>query len=787
MRKLDRKMLRDLSQMKGQAFAITMVVAAGVATLVMSLCAYASLVSSKDYFYREFRFADVFATARRVPRSMETRLAEISGVSSIETRLVYDVLLDVPGMMEPATARLISIPANGENRLNRLYIRRGRMVEPRRSGEVVVSERFAQMHQFRPGDELSAIINGKRKKLFIVGIALSPEYVIQIQPGSIFPDDRRFGVFWINEEDLEAAFDMTGAFNSVTMKLAYGADEMRVIDELDQFLKPFGSIGGFSRDQQISHQYLRDEIAGLRGMALVSPMIFLSVAAFLLNMVLARMITKQREQIAVLKAFGYRNWEVGWHYLGLVLMISLLGTILGTLFGFALAYSMTQAYMEFYKFPVLAFRVDRMAVVLSFLATTLGAVLGTWWSVRAAIRIPPAEAMRPETPTSYQATWLERLFPAKWWTMEMRMVIRNVARRPIKSMLSIVGISMAVAVMLVGNFSMDSLNYLMDFQFGKAQRQDLTVQFVEPAAATVMHEMASLPGVLDSQTVRSVPTRIHYQNRFKKLGIMGIDPAPRLYRLLDRHEAIVPVPEFGIMLSRALAEKLRVKVGDEVQVEVLEGKRPTVDVEVAAIVEEFAGLNAYMNKQQLHSLLQESTVASGAFLKVDRAEMKSVFHELESRPGVASVLIKDAMLNSFRETIAKNILIMRGFIIMFASIIAMGVVYNGAQISLSEQSRDLATMRVIGFTKAEVSSVLLGEIVLFTLAAIPLGWVVGYSLAGMLVSNTATDNYRLPLVVSVNTLALAALVVIIATLLSGWIVQRRIHRLDLIGVLKTRE
>jgi putative ABC transport system permease protein len=787
MRKLDQKLVRDLLHMKGQAIAIMLVIASGVATFVMSMCAYASLEWSREYFYREFRFADVFSSARRCPESLIDRIKEISGVAAVEAGLVYDVLLDVPEMVEPATARLISVPDTGEHRINKIYISRGRMIEPTHTGEVVVSEVFADAHGFVAGDKVAAIINGRLQELTIVGVALSPEYVIQVQPGSILPDDKRFGIFWISERDLEAAFDMTGAFNSVSLKLAYGSNVDEVMLHLDRLLKPFGSVGAYNRDQQMSHQYLSDELRQLKGMAIMAPSIFLSVAAFLLNIVISRMISQQREQIAALKAFGYTKVEVGMHYLHLVLLISLTGTVLGTLFGFWMAANITELYQRFYKFPLLEFRVDGMALALAFVLTTTAAILGTWHAVRDVIRLPPAEAMRPEPPASFRPTWIERALPTGALAPELRMVLRNIGRKPFKAGLSVLGISMAVAVIILGSFSLDSIGYMMYFQFQKAQRQDLTVTFVEPATESAMYEMRSLTGVLASETMRSAATQIHFQNRSRRVGIVGLEPDPQLYRLLDVNEQVVAVPEFGIMLSSKLAELLGARRGDLLTIEVLEGKRPTVSVEVTALVEEYAGLNAYMHKQQLHTLLKESNVASGAFLKVDSNRVEEVYHQLERRPGVASVTIKDAVIRSFQKTVAENILVMRSFIIMFAAVIAVGVVYNGARISLSERSRDLATMRVVGFSRREVSTVLLGEIAVFTLVAIPLGWLIGYGLAGWMAMGLDTDNYRLPLVVSRNTYAIATLVVVLATFLSGLVVQRRIRRLDLVAVLKTRD
>lgn len=787
MRNLDRKLVRDLMRMKGQVIAIVMVIAAGVATFVMSMCAFASLSEGKESFYRDFRFADVFAFARRCPNSLIPRIKEIPGVSAVETRLVYNVLLDVPGMAEPATARLISVPDSGETQLNKVYISRGRMLEPGNVGEVVVSEMFAETHGFNPGDTVGAIINGRLQDLKMVGNVLTPEYVIQIQGGSMLPDKKRFGIFWINERELEAAFDMSGAFNSVSLKLGHGANLQEVMAQLDQLLEPYGSIGAFDRSQQLSHQYVTDELVQLKTMATIAPVIFLSVAAFLLNIVISRIISQQREQIAALKAFGYSNHEVGFHYLSLVLVISVTGTVVGTLFGFWMAVNLTEMYQEFYKFPLLAFRVNTTAVLWAFLLTTFAAVIGTWLAVGKAIHLPPAEAMRPEPPPNYRPTIVERFLPAGMLPAELRMIIRNIERKPFKSVVSILGIAVAVSVLILGTFSLDSLDYLIDFQFRKAQRQDLTVTFIEPATSSVMYELSNLDGILESETMRAVAARIRFQHRSRRVGIMGLKSEPQLFRLLNEDEQPIRVPQHGIMLNSKLADLLGAELGDLVTVEILEDKQPVAQVEITSIVNEFGGINAYMDKQSLHKLLKESEVASGAFLKVDPNYIEDVYHELESRPGVGSVAIKNATIQSFMETIAENMLTMRSFNILFAAVIAIGVVYNSARISLSEQSRDLATMRVIGFTRTEVSTVLLGEITLFTLFAIPLGWLIGYGMAALLILGLDTENYRIPLVVSRSTFAFASMVVVAATFFSALVVQRRISKLDLVSVLKTRE
>ena len=787
MDKLDLKLTRDLLQMKGQLLAIALVIAAGIAVFTMSRCAYTSLKTGQATFYREFRFADIFANARRCPRTLLPRLAGVEGVSAVEARLMFDVLLDVPGMAEPATAKLISIPNSGQSQLNQVYISRGRMLEPSTESEVVVSEVFAEAHGFQPGDRVSAILNGKRQSLKIVGIALSPEYIIQIQSGSMLPDNKRFGIFWISQRDMESAFDMSGAFNSVSAKLAYGANSQAVEDQFDLLLKPYGSLGAAGRSDNLSHQFVNDELHQLRTMATLAPGIFLSVAAFLLNIVITRVVAQQREQIAALKAFGYTDAAVGFHYLNLAMLVSTGGVILGTLFGIWMASNMTEMYQEFYKFPILNTELDLLAIGIGFLLTTLVALASTWLAVRRAIRLPPAEAMRPEPPPSFRPQILEKIIPARLLPPALRMVLRNVQRKPVKSAASVFGIAMSVAVLIVGAFSLDALDYLVEFQYRKAQRQDLTVGFVEPTSSSVAHEIRQLDGVLASEPIRGLAARIHHGHRSRRTGISGLTENAQLFRLLNSREAVVQVPQSGIMLNTKLAGVLDCRLGDRIQVEVLEGQQPWVEVEVTALVDEFGGLNAYMSKAQVHHIMQESDVATGAFLKVDSGRLDEIYQQLESRPGVAVVSIKDASIASFMETVAENINTIRIFNISFAVVIAIGVVYNSARISVSEQSRDLATMRVMGFSEAEVSSVLLGEITLFTLLALPLGCLVGGGLAWFLIMGLATENYRIPLVINQSTFAFACAVVLAATLVSGLLVQRKLARLDLVSALKTRD
>ncbi|MEZ6053166.1 MAG: FtsX-like permease family protein [Planctomycetaceae bacterium] len=784
---LHRKLLRDLLHMKGQALAISLVIASGIAVFVMAVSAHEALTLTRSAYYDRYRFADVFATMKRAPLTLADRIAQIPGVAQAEPRVVMDVTLDIEGLSEPAVGRMISIPADRRPRLNDVYLKEGRYIEPYHPNEVLVSDAFVEAHGFKPGDSFEAILNGSRQTLHIVGVALSPEYVLQIRPGELIPDKKRFAIIWMDERELDSAFDMEGAFNNITLTLLRGASEREIITRLDDLIEPYGGAGSHGRDEQLSARFLDDELKGLRANAIVSPTIFLSVAVFLLHVVITRVISTQREQIAALKAFGYTHWEVGLHYMQFVMVITTFGAIVGTAGGGWLGKAITGLYAEFYRFPEYLYRFDLRIVAMALSMSVIAAVIGTMSAVRQAVLLPPAEAMRPAPPAQFRETLIERLGWSRVFSASGRMIIRELERRPWKALMSTVGIAFAVAVLILGRFAVDAFEYKMDFQYFVTQRQDVSVTFVEPLSSEAQFEVQQLPGVLRSETYRTVGAKLRHEYRYRNVAILGLNDERELYRLIDAREHQTKLPKNGLMLSDKLAEVLHVKVGDTLTVEVLEGERPTWEVPVEALIYEFQGTNAYMSRAALDELLREQGSISGAYLRVDGTKLDKLYQQLKETPRVASVLLKEAALEGFQETIAENQYIMQGFNTMFACIIAFGVVYNTARISLSERSREMGTLRVIGFTRLEVSSILLGELAVITLAAIPVGFGVGYLFAVALAKGFETELFRIPIVLSPETLAFAAGVTIIASVISGLIVRRQIDHMDLVSVLKQKE
>jgi putative ABC transport system permease protein len=787
MNALNYKLVRDLWKMRGQIIAIALVVACGIAIFISMISTYQSLTASQSSYYQHYRFAQVFAQLKRAPETLVEQIQAIPGVAQVRSRVVVDVTLDVPGRQEPAIGRLVSVPEQQTPMLNDLFIRQGRYIEPERAEETLVSEAFATANHLNLGDRVGAIVNGRWQRLSIVGIGLSPEYVYEIRGGDILPDNQRFGVLWMGRKALGTAFDMDGAFNDVVLSLTPQTNPKAVIFQLDQLLKPYGGFGAYERDDQISNKFISEEIAQLKTHALIVPSIFLGIAAFLLHILLSRLIGTQRDQIAILKAFGYGNWSVGWHFLKLVLVIVFLGGAIGAGVGLWLGSGLTHLYARYYHFPVLQYQVSLALVLGTIAISASAAIIGAFVAVHHAVSLPPAEAMRPEPPAQFRRTLMERWGLQGLLSPVGRIILRNLERKPVQAILSIVGISLAIAMLIVGRYSQDAIHYLIDVQFRLMQREDVTVIFNEPRPSRVRYEVAHLPGVLYSEPFRSVAVRFRSGHYTHQLGILGLEASGQLHQLVDRNLHTIHLPMEGVLLTTKLGEMLHVQPGETLSVEVLEGDRPTRSVVVAGLVDDLVGLSAYMDRDALNRLMREATTTSGAYLAVDASQLDNLYALLKQTPAIASVSLRKTTIKRFQETIAENQQIMNIIQVVFACIIAFGVVYNAARIALSERSRELATLRIIGFSQVQIAVVLLGEQAALMIAAIPVGSLLGYGLVVLLSLAYNSELYRFPLIVTPASYAFAFIVVSIAALISGLLVRRQLQHLDLVAVLKTRE
>ena len=787
MRALNRKLLRDLAALKGQAAAIALVIASGVMTLVIAVTTLDAISLTQQRFYQDFHFADVFADLTRAPEGVGERLRAIPGVNRVETRVKASVRLEVPDFDEPVRGLLLSIPDGREPLLNQLYLREGRLPDPGRADEVAISDGFAEAHGLRAGDRIRAIIRGRLTTLRVSGTVLSPEHVYQVAPTDLLPDYRRYGILWMNRRALASAYGMDGAFNNAVLGLEAGASEAEVIARVDRILARYGGTGAHGRDDQHSHRFLQDELRQLRAQAVILPTIFLLVSAFLLNVVLSRIIRNQRAQVAVLKAFGYRNLDVALHYGMLTGLIVVIGSVLGIGLGLWAGSALAEVYTEYFRFPELRFRLQVWVVLLSIGVATGAAMLGTLRAVRAAARLPPAEGMRPEPPERFHEGWLERSVLRRWLDQPTRIILRNISRHPLKSTLSVLGIAMSLGLLVMGAYQLNAVDHMIDTQYQQVMRMDLHLTFSDPTPARVHSELRHLPGVLGVETYRAVPVRLLAGHREYRTSILGMDERPYLRQLLDGRQRPQRLPPEGLLLTDFLAHDLGLRIGDPVLLEVQEGHRETLTVPLVGLVDEPLGVGAYMRRPAVNRLMREGPAVNGAWLMTDTRQEAALFDRLWDIPGVASIGLISEAEGNIREYMADTLLVFALVFVLLATSIAFAVVYNNARIAFAERSRELATLQVLGYSRAEVSWILIGEILLITLLALPVGWLIGTGFAWALNQGFSTDMFRVPLVLTPGAYGFATAVVLAATAAAAVLVVRRLHRFDKISVLKAVE
>ena len=785
MKALNRKLLRDIVSFKGQVVAIAVIIGAGVMVLILFATTLDAIKHTRDNFYRDYNFAQVFSEITRAPESVSDRIRDISGVNMVETRVRAPVRLSVEGFEDPVQGEIVSIPDGRQPQLNRLYLREGSVPEPGFLNQVVVNEPFAQAHGLRSGHTLKAIIKGRMETLTITGIALSPEYVYQIGPADLIPDYERYAVLWMNRRALAGAFGMEGAFNNLTLTLQAGADKEAVIDAVDHVLGPYGSIGAYGRHDQTSNRFLEEELSQLRVMTIVLPAIFLGVSAFLLNVLMARIVRTQRQQIAVLKAFGYSNAEVGGHYIMLTALIVGMGSVLGVVLGAWAADAMSGLYAEYFRFPELSFRLRPETIILA-VAVALGAgLLGTSRAVAGAVGQAPAEAMRPPAPERFTRGLLEQSFLRKILDQSGRIILRNLSRHPFKALMSILGIGLSGSLLLLGSYQFGSVGHMLDIQYRLVQKMDVQLTFNEPTSLNARAGLIALPGVYYVEAYRNVPVRLTHNRVQYRTSILGLDEYPVLRVVLDHDHQPVSLPPEGLLMTGYLAGYLGAVPGDLITVEIMEGRRQTIELLLAGTVDEPIGVNVYIERGALNKIMREGPAISGAWLLTDETMHDRLFDKVWEMPGVAGIGLISRAETNIRGYIEDTVLIFMAILLILAGSIAFAVVYNNARVAFAERARELATLRVLGFTRAEVAWILIGEIGLISLLSIPVGWTLGTVFALLLNHAMSTDLFRLPFVVSPQIFAFSAGGVLLASALSIFFIAGKLRRLDMVLALKT--
>ena len=787
MQAIDKKLLRDFRRLWVQALAIALVLACGVAILLASIGMFTALKDTRKAYYERNRFAHVFAQMTRAPESLITEVSRIDGVMSVETRITGGALLDISGRTKPATGHILSYPETGAPVLNVPLLISGRYPDPLNPDEVVVNAPFAEANGFRPGDTFSATLEGQKRPLIIVGTALSPEFIYTIGPGALMPDNETFGIIWMSDRAAAAAFDMTGAFNDLSVTVAEGVATEAVIDAIDDLLEPYGGFGAYDRETQQSNAFLDAELNQLSGMAAILPPIFFAISGFLVSMVMSRIIALERSEIGLLKAVGYSNTEVSLHYLMLAGLIAVAGVLLGWGAGTLLARSLAWQYAQFFDFPYVIFRVSYWVYALAGLAGLLTTSLGASQSALRAARLAPAIAMQPPAPPRFKRSLADQAMARLRLSQPTIMILRSLLRWPLRSALTTLGVSLAVAAVIASTFIGDALDEIVDFAFFQTNRQDAILVFADDVPEIGLEDARNLPGVLMAESQQFNVAILRKGHLSKRVSIEARRPGSDLSRALDAAGRPVMVPPGGIVLSKRLAAHLQVRPGDIIEAEYLSGRRETYPLVVSALVEQHFGLGAYVDFEFQNRLFRQAPRLTTINILVDDSQTGALHKAVKETSMVTGLIEMNENRRSFQDTIEQNVMVMNAIYITIALLITVGVTYNAARIQLSERARELASLRILGFRRGEISYILVGELMLIALIAQPLGWLIGSWIADAMVGAFTSDLYAIPLVLKPATFALASLIVLSTAFVSVMIVRRRLDHMDLVSVMKTRE
>lgn len=792
---LAKKLLRTIRTTRGQFLAVSVVVLVGITVYIsMSTVSY-NMSRSRDIFYSDNNFADYYFQVIKAPEGVIKQVESVPGVSRATGRIQKDVPV-IGKNGERATARLTSYPLPMNTEVNRLQLLSGRLFDKYPEGgdaEVLLDPQYASANRLSPGDTVTVVAEGRQVLLTVTGTATAPEFIYPMKDtASLIPEPGNFGIFMVPHNQVQQILNLSGQINQVVIKLSPGVDEKVVAEQIDGILEPYGRLASYPRKQQLSDAVLSGELDQLRMMSRFLPSIFLGIAALIEFVMLGRMVKSQRSQIGTMKAIGYNNFQIMWHYTSYALLVGMLGALLGSIAGVMLASSLSLLYAQFFNLPEVVSGASGQSLLYGFaLSLSAGAVAGLTAS-RGVLNVQPAESMQPEAPKGSGNIFLEswawfwrRLDTA--WKMGLRTIMRN----RLRSAITLLGVVFATGMMIVAFFFQDTVNVMIDEYF--TQKYDYFVRFNGPVREPALLDITRLDGVTRAEPVFEVPVKLHFEGRSQEELLIGLPHDTKMQRLASETGSPLQLPDSGLLISSSTARKLQARVGDEVQVETLLPLGPTrrSTVRIMGVNQQFVGGMSYLTLAEANRIMHDNRLISGAMLKIDMGRASLVEAELNDMTGVSSILSRRAEMESFTSQMDYMYFFV-AIMVSFAILLGFAIVYNASIISFAERRRELASLRVMGFTVQEVSGLLLKENLLQTLLGVALGLPFGrlladYYIQAMMTSSDLYSTYTFKLVIYPTTYFLSALGGVFFIMAAYRLAVRGVKTLDLVEVLKTRD
>ncbi|WP_031516889.1 ABC transporter permease [Desulfofalx alkaliphila] len=792
MNSLNKKLWRTVLSTKGQFLAVAAVVMLGMTVFIAMVTTYHNLEATQDKYYKDNNFADHYFHVINAPQEIVSRIEDLPGVLKVTGRIQKDV----PVLKEDnqrATARLTGYWLPIENEINGIEITSGQIFDEHGHGgkyEVLLDPQYAEANKLSFNDTLTIAAEGKQVTLTVAGTAIGPEFVYPIKDAStLIPDYETFGIFYVPNALAQQFLNLPGQINQILIIFAPGADKDATVRQIENILEPYGNLTNYPRDDQISHALLQAELDQLLTTSQSLPVIFLLVAALIQFVIISRLVKSQRLQIGIMKALGYHNRQIMWHYAGYAMLVAVTGLVLGSVLGVVLAGYLTRVYALYFNLPEAMGGISMPAIVLGAFLCMGTAMAAGFVATRGILKINAAHAMRPEPPKGTGKVIFEN-WPWFWRRLDpsWKMALRGVLRNRLRFAITTLGVVLAVGLLVVSWFFNDSIDYLLEQHFYREQKYDLIVRFDAPVKDNELLYISQLDGVIKTEPIFEMPVKMAFGDKTADDTLLGLPTDVSLKMLVGEQGQQLWLPTNGILMDRRTAHDLGVNIGDKVKVETQLGIGPSHQdyLTVMGINRQFVGGGSYINISQLNRLIGEHQVVTGAMLKVEHGKALPVEEQLNKIIGVSSVLSRQKELDNFYQHL-EMMVYFTGVMVIFAGVLGFAIVYNSSLINFYERKNELASLKVIGFSNREISNLLLKETAIQTVLGIALGLPFGRAMAHGYINAVSTDMFIIPVIIYPMTYILSAIGGIIFVMVAFKYANRGIRKLDMVEALKYRD
>lgn len=783
MKKLDTKLIRSVKNSKGQFISITVMIILALTIYVSLSTVGDNLYNSIYHYYDITNFGDIFIEVSRIPKTAIDKLTSIEGVEMAQGRISRDVPLRVEDSTEKVNVRIVSLPRE-ERRINGLYTLEGKELDGS-SRTTVVLQQFYNGRNMKLGEIITPYIGGSEYPLEVVGVVGSPEYIYLMEnEQTLLPAPDKFGVIYVSEDFAQMTLGYQGSYNEVMIKVK---DEYlnridTIVDELEDELDRYGVRRVTKREDQLSHSMMMQEVESLEAMSGAITFIFLMVAAVIINIMLSRMVKKDRTSIGVMKAMGYTNQAILMHYAKYSLSMGIIGSLIGSLLSIPLSKAYVELFILYMNVPMFGMKIYYIYFVYGVLLTTVFCMISGLMGARSVLNISPAESMRPEAPKSGKRIWLENV-KSVWnrISFSWKMVIRNILRTKRRAIFLVIGIALTYAITMVPVYMSTIFNVMFDMQYGEFQTMDYNIDFAAPMNENVLLEVSQIIDLEHIEQKVEIPLELRRGWRKEAMSVIALPSDTKLYNFKDKSGVQIQLPERGIILSEILAKSLDVKVGDELLIKSYFPDKDDKTIVVKGITQQYLGSNAYMDINQMYDVIDERDMVTGVLIN-SNDDVVTKMKDVKNIRQIQSVQDMKNSLLEFMDMIIASMSVM----LMFGGVLGFAIVYNITTVSINERIMEFSSLRVLGFEKSQIYRLVTRENGLMTMLGILLGIPLGYGMCVGLSTAVSTEIYSIPILISPSTYIISGAATIIFVTIAQLATLRKIHNINFMEALKNR-